>query len=546
MGFREVPVFEVRELLRLWLRGEGLRGIERLAGVDRKTVRRYVEAAEELGLRRGDSGGDGDGPGGGEEQLTDEFLGAVVERVRPHRTDGRGQAWQQLVAEHAQIEAWLKTDGLTVVKVGELLGRRGIEVPERTLHRYALEVCDVGRGRRGVTVRVNDGKPGDELQLDFGRLGLIPDPDAGRSRVCQALVFTPVVSRYTFVWLSFRQTVADAIAGCEAAWAFYGGVFATLIPDNMKAIVDGADSLEPRLNQAFVEYAQARGFVIDPARVRSPQDKPRVERVVPFVRNSFFAGETFLDLAHGQRRVVAWCQERAGMRVHGTLQARPAEVFRLEEQPALRPAPTEPYDVPIYATVKVHRDHHLEVARALYSVPGNLIGTHVQVRADRELVRIYSRDQLVKVHPRKGIGQRSTDPADLPSERTIYAMRDLDALQRLAAGHGTAIGAYAAALLDHPLPWTRMRQVYALLGLVKKWGAGQVESSCASALEHEAINIGLIGRMLERGTHNTPIQPPLPGTGTSGPDNGPDNVVAARFARGPEHFTTRRAEGGAR
>jgi hypothetical protein len=79
-------------------------------------------------------------------------------------------------------------------------------------------------------------------------------------------------------------------------------------------------------------------------------------------------------------------------------------------------------------------------------------------------VRVFSRGQLIKVHPRQQPGGRSTDPADLPSERTIYALRDLDALQRLAAGHGPAIGAYAAALLDIPLPWTKMRQVYALLG----------------------------------------------------------------------------------
>ena len=49
MGFREVSVFEVKEVLRLWLRGEGLRAIERLAGVDRKTVRRYVAGAVEAG-----------------------------------------------------------------------------------------------------------------------------------------------------------------------------------------------------------------------------------------------------------------------------------------------------------------------------------------------------------------------------------------------------------------------------------------------------------------------------------------------------------------
>lgn len=530
MAFREVRVFEIREVLRLWLRGEGVRATERLAGVDRKTVRRYLAAAEELGLVRD----------GGEQQLSDVFMGSVVERVRPHRTDGRGQPWGLLVAHHEQIEKWLKTEKLTVVKVGELLGRRGIVVPERTLHRYALEVCDVGRGRRGVTVRVNDGKPGDELQLDFGRMGLVPDPDSGRQRVCQALIFTPVVSRYAFVWLSFRQTVQDVIAGCEAAWAFYDGVFGTLIPDNLKAIVDGADSTDPRLNQAFTEYAQDRGFLIDPARVRSPQDKPRVERTVPFVRNSFFAGESFIDLADGQRRAVLWCQDRAGMRIHGTIQARPAEVFRVEELPLLRPAPQDRYDLPLYATVKVHRDHHLEVGKALYSVPGNLIGTYVQVRADSQLVRVFSRDQLVKVHPRMGIGKRSTDPADLPAERTVYAMRDLEQLQRIAAGHGVAIGSYAAALLEHPLPWTKMRQVYALLGLVKKWGSERVEAACASALEHEAINVALIGRMLERGLEQTPIQPPLPGTGTAS-----GTVVAGRFARDPGEFATRRASGDA-
>ena len=529
MAFREVPVFEVREVLRLWLRGEGLRSVERLAGVDRKTVRRYVTTATELGLVRD----------GGEGQLSDEFIGSVVEAVRPHRSDGHGEAWRLLVARHDRIEVWLKKDGLTVVKVHDLLCREGVVVPERTLHRYADEVCDVGRGRRGTTVRIDDGEPGDELQVDFGKMGRLVDPDTGRQRDCQALIFTPVVSRYSFVWLTHRQTIDDVIAGFEAAWVFYGGVFKTVIPDNMKTIVDKANPTEPRLNQAFVEYAQSRGFVVDPARVRSPQDKPRVERTVPFVRQSFFAGESFIDLADAQRRAEEWCRVRAGMRVHGTIQVRPAEVFRVEEAPVLAAAPTELYDLPIYANAKVHRDHHIEVAKALYSIPGNLIGSKVDVRADRALVRVYARGQLVKVHPRQAPGGRVTDPDDLPSERTAYAMRDLDALRRLAGGHGPAIGVFVNALLDNPLPWTKMRQVYALLGLVKKWGPERVELACTSALEHEAINVGLIGRMLERATEGTEM-PPVP-VGT---------VVTARFARDPGEFATPRpatgTEGGAR
>src|SRR5437763_7230309 len=180
-------------------------------------------------------------------------------------------------------------------------------------------------------------------------MGTLFDPDTGRRRVVWALLFTASYSRHQFVWLSFRQTTEAVIEGFEAAWAFFVGVFRTAIPDNMGAIVEDADSIEPRLNQAFVEYAQARGFHIDPTRVRHPKAKPRVERAVPFARSSFFAGEHFIDLADAQRRAEQWCRVRAGLRVLGTTQQRPAEVFAEEEQPRLLPAPTAPYDLPLYS-----------------------------------------------------------------------------------------------------------------------------------------------------------------------------------------------------
>jgi hypothetical protein len=258
-----------------------------------------------------------------------------------------------------------------------------------------------------------------------------------------------------------------------------------------------------------------------------------VERTVPYVRRSFFAGEVFVDLADAQRRAEAWCQTTAGMRIHGTTACRPAELFRLEEAPLLLPAPLDVYDVPIYATAKVHRDHHIEVAKALYSIPGKLIGRHVEVRADRQLVKVFFWGQLVKVHPRQHAGGRSTDADDLPTDKTVYAMRDLDHLQRMAAAHGDAIGAYAAVILDHPLPWTKMRQVYALLGLVKKWGPDRVDLACAKAAEAEAFNVGLIGRMLERGAETSPAPIPLQGS-----------LLPGRFARPATDFATGHNQGG--
>jgi transposase len=514
MSFREVRVFEVREVLRLWLAGEGLRSVERLAGIDRKTVRRYVEAAIDTGLDRQ----------GGEDQLNDVFLAQVVEKVRPHRTDGHGAAWRALEPHTEKIRSWLDDKDLTVVKVHGLLARQGVVVPIRTLERFCVKLCGPRRGQ-GSTVRVTDGKPGDELQVDFGRMGLLFDAETNRRRVCHALIFTPCVSRYSFVWLCFSQTMVDVIEGFEAAWAFYGGVFRCVIPDNMSPIVDKANPLEPRLNQAFVEYAQDRGFLIDATRVRHPKDKPKVERTVPYVRRSFFAGEHFVDRADAQCRAECWCRTTAGLRVHGTTACRPAEHFVTVEAPELAPVPAQLYDLPHYATPKVHRDHHIEVAKALYSVPGNLIGRHVDVRADRQLVKIFFRGQLVKTHPRQAPGGRSTHAEDLPSDKSIYALRDLKRLQSMAAEHGPAIGAYAAVILDHPLPWTKMRQVYALLGLVKKWGPERVNEACAKATEAEAYSVSLIGRMLERATESGIEQPPVQGT-----------LLTGRFVRPLEDF----------
>jgi hypothetical protein len=149
-----------------------LREVARLSGTDRKTVRRYVDRARACGVDR-----DGDAC-----QLTDELLAAAIAGVRPSRPNGESQAWEVIGAEHEQIKAWLK-QGLTLTKVHTLLGRRGVVVSYRTLHRYATTELEFGQRR--TTVPVADCEPGAEVQVDFGRLGMLTDAADGRRRVVQ-------------------------------------------------------------------------------------------------------------------------------------------------------------------------------------------------------------------------------------------------------------------------------------------------------------------------------------------------------------------------
>lgn len=509
-------MFEVREVLRLWLDGRGYRTIAGLVRPDRKTVRRIVEAAVGLGLDRDAE----------PDRLDDVFVGQVIAKIRQERPDRHGESWSLCVAHHGEITGW-RSDGVPARKMCELLARSGTVVPERTLNRYLTALFSTPDRS---TVRVADGEPGAELQVDFGELGMMADEESGRRRKVWALVFTAAYSRHTFVWLSFSQDMATVITGFESAWEFFGGVFKVVIPDNMATIVSRADPLEASLNQAFTEYAQARGFVVDPARVRSPQDKPRVERTVQFVQGSFWAGENFGCLAEAQVAAELWCRTRAGMRDHGTTHQRPIEVFQAQEAPVLLPAPAGVYDLPSYTKAKVHRDHHIQVGKALYSVPGDLLGQHVEVRADSRLVKVFHQGQLVKCHGRIAAGGRVTDPADLPSEKTDYAMRDINSQKAKAHRLGPAIGTFADTVLDGPLPWTRMRQIYALFRACDRFGNDRVNQACERAVDAECRSVKIVIGMVERALEAE----------TAKADPIPDNVIVGRFARDPKHFAANR------
>ena len=215
------------------------------------------------------------------------------------------------------------------------------------------------------------------------------------------------------------------------------------------------------------------------------------------------------------------------MRVHGTTARRPAEMFTELEAECLLPVPP-PYDQPIFTRVKVHRDYHVEIARALYSVPEHLIGSSLDARADRQLVKLYSGGRLVKTHPRQPPGGRSTDRDDLPEHKAGYALRDLTRLIAVCAGHGPNIGIYAERLLDDPLPWTRMRAVYRLLGLVRRYGPGPVEAACGRSLDLDVVSVSKIAAMLANATEQH--QPALPGVAGS-PARHPGRPVRPRSRR---------------
>ncbi|MFQ5829869.1 MAG: transposase [Candidatus Methylomirabilia bacterium] len=397
-------------------------------------------------------------------------------------------------------------------------------VPYSSLHRFAQ--AHLGFGAPTVTVRVAEPPPGEAAEVDFGLLGLWLDPATGHRRRVYGLLVTLCFSRYAFLAITLRQDLPAVLDGLEAAWTFFGGVVRRLVADNLKPVVTRPDRYAPHLNRVFLEYAQYRGFVVDPAVAAHATGKPKVERGIPYVREDFFRGERFRDLVEMQTHAVAWARDIAGTRVHGTTRQVPRVVFESVEQATLLPLAPEPFDRPVWAWATVHPDHHIQFRRALYSVPTHYLGKRVEVRGDSRLVRIYHHAELIKVHAPQPPGGRATDYTDYPAERAPYAMRAPDACSRQADQVGPAVGQFVRVLLSGTFPWARLRQAQKLLRLAERYGAARVNAACARALAFELLDVRRVEAILRTALEREP-----------GPsERGAVVPLPARFARPPQSF----------
>jgi transposase len=517
MAHKEYGVTTIIDVLRRAQAQDSLRRIARATGMDRNTIRSYLRLAATHGFT--DTSTD--------EQLP-ELAAAVIRSVHGHEAKAAEPgACAPLLPHRELLAGWLEHDGLTLTKAHLKLGRMGVAVTYSTLYRYARE--ELGFGGPKVTVRMAETLPGEVAQVDFGRMGLVYDPETGRIRVLHALVVTLVMSRYQYVYLTHRQDLPALITGIEAAWNFFGGVTRRLILDNMKTAVVKADRYEPVFTRTFQDYSQHRGFIIDSAVVRHPEGKGTVENQIRYVRENFFKGEEFLNQEHAQREAERWCRSLAGLRLHGTTRKRPLLVFEQEELSALLPLSAERFDIPAFACCIVHRDHHIMFKKGGYSLPTRYIGKEVDVRGDSALIRIYYQNQLIRTHPKVAAGQRSTNYDDYPKEKSAYAMRDVEYYKRKAAEHGTHQGEFMAELLNGDVPWAFIRQAQRLLRLNEKYGASRVEVACQRAVAFGLMNVSRVERIITQALEKQPLS--ATATGTVIP------LAAARFSRPADYFS---------
>jgi hypothetical protein len=363
--------------------------------------------------------------------------------------------------------------------------------------------------------------PGQEAQVDYGYLGLWPDPATGRRRRMWAFSMVLPYSRHLFVRPAVSMTQRAWVEAHVAAFEFLGGAPRRLVPGNLKAGVCKPDLPDPKINRGYAELASYYGCLVDPARACHPRDKAVIEAHQRYIRSSFFAGRSWPSLAAMTAGAQDWCVRVAGQRRPRPLEGRTvAEVSAAGEAPALLPLPEAAFEPGTWSRPKVAPDAHVMVGRPLYSVPWRLIGRRLDARATAAMAEFYLDGELVKTHVFIPRGRR-TGWADLPGHKGGFFMPTPAWCQSQAAMAGPACAALAGELLAVNALF-RLRQARGVLRPGQRHGDGRPGAACARALEAGDPSYRTVKGILAAGTEHDGVQLPLPGIGVPAWLRGPD------------------------
>ncbi len=366
-------------------------------------------------------------------------------------------------------------------------------------------VCRLGKSTP-LPFRRLECAPAQEAQVDFGLGAPIIGPDGKRRR---PYVFRIVLShsRKAYSEAVFQQTTDNFLLCLENAFWFFGGTTQTVVLDNLKAAVTKADWFDPELNPKVRSFATHYGIVFLPTRPRMPRHKGKVERGVDYVQENALKARTFTSLEEENAFLRTWEQTIADTRVHGTIRQQVGKLFAEVDRPALRPLPTERFPFFYESRRKVHRDGHVEVAKAYYSVPPEYLGRSVWVRWDSRMVRVFNeRLEQIRVHARQQPGRFSTHDQDIAAEKIAGVERGavwlLDRIRRL----GSQATAWAEAMIaQRGVEGVRVLQ--GLLSLAGRHRPSSIDRACGIALSYGAYRLRSVRALIDR---DAPKQEPLP------------------------------------
>jgi len=369
-----------------------------------------------------------------------------------------------------------------------------------------------------VTMR-QEHRAGEKMFVDFSGDGIdIVDVVTGECRRAKLFVATLGASSLTYVEPVLSEDLATWI-GCHVrAFSYIGGVAEITIPDNLKSGVTHADYYDPEINPTYAELARHYGTAIIPARVRKPRDKAKVEVAVQIASRWILAAlrNRIFHSLEELRAAIRPMLERLNARPMRKIGKSRRELFEEIDRPALRPLPAQPYELASWAKPRVNIDYHVEFDHHYYSVPHELRGKIVHLRATEATIEILLSGSRITSHARSYVKHRhTTKPEHMPRAHREYLEWTPSRIITWAQSVGPSTAVLVEEIMSRrPHPEQGYRSCLGVMRLTKTYPRERVERACARAIKYRAFSrksvAAILKNNLDRQDDAEQTQPPLP------------------------------------
>ena len=494
MPRERIPMRKIKEVLRLmWSCGLSRRAIAKSCSVARSTVDEYVTRAASAGLSW-------PLPEGLDDTALEQLL--YPPTTTPEVSSRPTPDWHALHQELSRRDVTL------------MLLWHEYKAQNPTGYQYS-QFCERYKSYAG-TIDLSMRQPhraGEKMFVDYcGRTVPVIEASTGEVREAQIFVAVLGASNFTYAEATWTQGLADWIGSHVRSLTFFGGVPEIIVPDNLKSGVLKTCRYEPELNPTYQDMASHYSVAVVPARVRKPKDKAKVEVAVQIVQRYILAAlrnRTFFSLASlnaAIRELLEKLNNRPFKKLPGTRASRFLEL----DKPALRPLPAVPYQFAQWKKARVAPDYHIELSGHYYSVPYQLVGRELDIRATESTVEGFHKGTRIASHVRSNAkGRYTTIGEHMPRSHREYATWTPERLVRWAGETGPATAELISSILNsRPHPQQGFRSCLGIISLVKRYNEDRVEAACKRALAINGKSFKSVRSILENGLDQNPAPQP--------------------------------------
>ena len=461
-------------ILTLLEAGTSHRQIERVTGIDRKTIRTYAKRIEEI---KPNSSGVATG---------------TPDQIPPPRPPAQAKSTTSTCEPHrAFIEAQLRAKRNYTAIYQDLVDSHGFTGAYNSVKRFAGGLCK----HEPEQFDRLEFAPGEEAQVDYGEGALTRVPGSERYRKPRLFVMTLRYSRRSFrrvVWKSSQETWARLH---EEAWRYFGGACRYVVLDNLKEGVIKPDLYEPQLNAVYAATLKHYGVVGDPARVRDPNRKGTVEHAIGHTQATALKGRRFETIEEQNQHLEHWETKWAAQRIHGS-ERRQVEAMFQEEKSHLLPLPLLGMQYFTEGQYTVNDDSCVRVDHSSYAARPASIGSRVLVRlfARRLEIRDLKTQALLRTHDR---AERPGTVVLPMNERVFNPSRETQRILSQAKAIGVATHKLCETLFERE-GRVGQRKLWGIVGLVRRYPRRLIEAACERAMLEGVYSYGHVKNLTEQ------------------------------------------------